>query len=171
MMSSPGARGFTPWLDLERELAGIFMVDGVNQRIRDDVAKIVAWSRDEFALRGAACFGMETQLGGNRLRLLPERECVAGNGGFSLLLSGAPAGAPGLTLFGFEHAGLELLGIRFHVDLATPPVAVVVTADRNGQARLQVPLPGSARGATAAAQGLWFWNRFGATPGLRLMPR
>jgi hypothetical protein len=53
--SSPGAFGFTPWLDFERELAGIFMVEGVGQRVRSDVDKIVAWSQGEFALRGAAC--------------------------------------------------------------------------------------------------------------------
>ena len=171
MLSSPGAFGFTPWLDFERELAGIFMAEGVNQRIRDDVAKIVDWSRPEFPLRGAACFGVESPFDHNRLRVLPAREVVAGDAGFWLALRGAPAWAAGVLVLGAEHRGLDLLGIRLYVDLALPPVLLPVVADHAGRAMLPLPLPASAKGARAAIQGVWVTSRFGATPGLRLMLR
>jgi CubicO group peptidase (beta-lactamase class C family) len=167
--SSPGAFGFTPWLDFERELAGIFMVEGVGQRVRSDVDKIVAWSQGEFALRGAACFGVESVLGSERMRLLPESECVAGDPGFALRLSGAPASAPGLALLGIEHSGIALLGIRLHVDFTPPPVVLSLVTDPQGQARIPLPLPASAKGAVAAWQAVLLTTRLGATPGLRLV--
>lgn len=40
VLSSPGAFGFTPWIDLEDGYVGIIMVKGLRQRLLDDLAGI-----------------------------------------------------------------------------------------------------------------------------------
>lgn len=40
IVSSPGAFGFTPWVDRNTQVAGVFLVDDVNTRLSDDITDI-----------------------------------------------------------------------------------------------------------------------------------
>jgi CubicO group peptidase (beta-lactamase class C family) len=40
IVSSPGAFGFTPWVDRNSRVAGIFLVDDLNARVADDITDI-----------------------------------------------------------------------------------------------------------------------------------
>jgi CubicO group peptidase (beta-lactamase class C family) len=42
IVSSPGAFGFTPWVDRVNQVAGVFLVDDVNTRVVDDINDIRA---------------------------------------------------------------------------------------------------------------------------------
>lgn len=42
IVSSPGAFGFTPWVDRVNGIAGVFLVDDLNTRVVDDIADIRA---------------------------------------------------------------------------------------------------------------------------------
>jgi hypothetical protein len=40
VLSSPGAFGFTPYVDRANGIAGVFLVDDLNQRVVDDITDI-----------------------------------------------------------------------------------------------------------------------------------
>jgi len=42
IVSSPGAFGFTPWVDRVNQVAGVFLVDDLNTRVVDDINDIRA---------------------------------------------------------------------------------------------------------------------------------
>ncbi|MCA8958504.1 MAG: hypothetical protein KDC87_20675, partial [Planctomycetes bacterium] len=155
-ISSPGAFGYTPWIDLERGVVGVVMVDYVNSLIQNDVWALQASSRAELPFLGAACYGVGTALCGTRMRLLTNEIPAVGSPSFAFTGEGAPPGADGMLLVsaGSSVLGWPLLGVRIHV--APPvPVLLAVRADAAGRLVLPAPIPAGTRGAEVFTQVLW----------------
>jgi CubicO group peptidase (beta-lactamase class C family) len=179
-LSSPGAFGCTPWIDLERGTEGVLLPFDLLSRLDDtfDAARSIV--RDELRFRGVECFGA----GAGGCRGLPRAAADAApradEAAFALRCTNAPPSAPGLLLAAPTSASppVDLFGVPFHVDPFAGLVYVDATTDALGSTSLPLPLVGVPIGTSFVVQYLFLetevcaaTNGFVASPGLAITVR
>ncbi len=170
-----GAFGFSPWLDLERGLCGVFAVTKSLFDVFPVVEAFRARIDRAFLPAGVQCFGAPTPwcrgipaftLSQRPFSLAPD---------FEARLEGLPPLSPGWIFVGFKknEKGLDLMGTRFF--LAGPvPLFFSAFSDAKGKALLPLPWKKPLPGIQFYLQALWLnpaackTGRFSATAALRV---
>ena len=80
----------------------------------------------------------------------------AGNNRYALTVEGAPANARVALVIGQAPGSVTIAGVELLVDLSRPHIVVNLTANADGTARLDLPIPGNAPTTELVAQGLVF---------------
>ncbi|MGE0142920.1 MAG: serine hydrolase domain-containing protein [Planctomycetota bacterium] len=153
-ISSPGAFGFSGFLDLERGTHGVFMVESLNSRTDPYFDLVRALTRDQLRYRGVECYGDSSPACDGRLRLRTNAEPLVGEAGFALLGDHAPASTSGVCLVSPSAAlpPLRILGVDLHVPLGPTTIAETVFAAADGSVTLAIPLTTVPAGTLVFAQ-------------------
>ncbi len=151
-----GAFGFSPWLDLERGLCGVFAVT----RSLFDVFPVVEAFRAQvdrgFLPAGIQCIGRASPWCGGTGHFFAEQRPFSVAPDFVLGLDDLPPRLPGWIFLGLKknEVGLKILGTRFFLE-GPVPLFISAMSDAKGQVRLplswKTPLPG----VQFYAQALW----------------
>jgi CubicO group peptidase (beta-lactamase class C family) len=153
-ISSPGAFGFSGFLDLERGTHGVFLVESLNSRTDPYFDTVRALTRDQLRFRGVECYGDSAPACDGRLRLRTNTTPLAGALGFALLGDRAPTSTTGVCLVAPSAAlpPLWLLGVDLHVPLGPTTIAETVVAAADGSVTLAIPLTTVPAGTLVFAQ-------------------
>ncbi len=151
---SPGAFGFTGFVDLERGTHGVFMVQSLNQltdAYQDRVRELTA---AELRYLGVECYGNATAGCNGTLRVRTNTAPLAGEATFAVSCENAPPLAFGVFLLAPSAAlpPTPILGIDIHVTLGPVTLDPTVRANLLGRATVPVPLTQVAAGSLAFAQ-------------------
>lgn len=144
--SSPGAFGSDPWIDLERNTAGIVLIESIRTVTEPFTDQIRAQTRSIVQYRGVECLGNgnTTCLGAMDLRV----DLIPKSGLLSLPIRTvqAPPMTIGAALIGASSYTnpLEILSAQILVSLGRNTTGLPAVTDPNGQARFDLPF-GAAR--------------------------
>jgi len=94
--------------------------------------------------------------GGTEPAIYPFGAAWAGNQNYRIDIEGAASSASGALFLGTGSASAPLLGVEVLVDLSGPYVAVPVTADAGGTAKVPLPIPDPVISGRLFAQGVLF---------------
>lgn len=160
VFSSPGAFGFTPWIDREHDLLGIVLVDSLRRAVEPDIQRLFDWLHAEMHFAGLRCYGAASPARcAPGPRIDGNRPVVAGDPQFALEVTGAPPLTLGALLVTAAPAlpPLTVLGIDVHVDLfGAPPGSVPIQSASDGSATLPASLANVQPGSPPAfVQTLW----------------
>lgn len=152
-----GGLGCAVWVDRERELTGVLLTVDSYQAAWPYWDQIQQVTRAMLAPTGVLCVGAPSPSCASPTYLNGERLPHAGDPGFALVATRAPASSAGVLALAARPrlVPLNLLGIALHVELLPPPVLVNWSSDALGNARLPLSLAGIGEGERAAAQALW----------------
>jgi CubicO group peptidase (beta-lactamase class C family) len=170
-----GAFGFSPWLDLERGLCGVFAVT----KSLFDVFPVVEAFRAKvdlgFLPAGVQCFGKPSSWCQGTAQYLVSQRPFSVAPGFSLKINGLPPRSPGWVFIGFKknESGIDLLGTQFFLQ---GPIPFFLPGFSDGRGIFQLPLSWKIPlpGIQFYSQALWLnpkictKARFSATAALRV---
>lgn len=164
-LGSIGAFGFAPWLDLERDVCGILMVNDSVVRTYALGLQLMAISRNMLKPTGVSCVGASSACNG---QVFANATAVPyqGSADFALRCEGAPPSGSGFLLIAAapDPVGTPLLGARLHLGLAPLPTPFGVISNASGHCFVQFPLTGAQRELRFAAQFAWLTSPLCADP-------
>ncbi|MCR9245346.1 MAG: beta-lactamase family protein [bacterium] len=157
-VSSQGAFGCTPWLDLERGTTGVFFVRDLIARTDPFSDQVRSACRPALRYRGVTCFGSASPHCAGFVLASTNAIPIAGDPSFLLLAQNAPANGIGAVTIGLDRASppIPALGVDLHVQPTTAVTALVAT-DALGVAQHGAPL-------TFAPAGLELFAQFAFLP-------
>jgi CubicO group peptidase (beta-lactamase class C family) len=164
-LGSIGALGFTPWLDVERDVTGIMLVNDSIVRTYPLGLQVQTVTRNMLKPAGVTCVGAPCSC---HRPIFANGTTVPwqGNRDFALRCDGAPPSAAGFVLLTLnaDEVGTPLLGARLHVALDPLPLTFGVTSNASGQAFVPFPLVQTFREQSFATQFAWFHGPLCADP-------
>ena len=139
--SSQGAFGFSPWIDFERNVVGVFLVVNLIRRVAGPVNTLQAWTRAKLDPAGVLCFGRGSRSCSGTIATHASGIPTSGLVSFALTSSKAPPHTGGALLISAigRTKGLPLLGAELWVGLS-PALLLPSVTDNLGNARVAVPL-------------------------------
>ena len=152
--TSPGAFGFTGFVDRERGTHGVFLTDSSNAAVDPTVDQIRAEVRRQLRFLGTECYGRSAPACNGPLYLRATTAPTLGNSAFAFECTSAPATTLGVAFLSLSAAipATTFLGVDFHVALGPAALGLTVVSDEQGRFELAAPLDTVARGARAFAQ-------------------
>ncbi|MEM7198875.1 MAG: serine hydrolase domain-containing protein [Planctomycetota bacterium] len=153
-LSSPGAFGCTPWIDLERGTSGVMFVEAVQRQTDPTADQIRAHARDELRYVGVSCYGSSSPTCSGFARAFTSDLPASGNAGFALRGRDAPPTTLGLLIAGTAPAlsPRRVFGVELHVALDPGTVLLTVASDGRGDVVVPAPLVGVPVGSAFFAQ-------------------
>lgn len=157
-VSSPGIFGFSPWIDLERGMTGVFLVQDSMLHVFPTVDGLQAVIRDLITPIGVTCYGLWTTACAGPIVLNALAVPRRASPDFGLLCHGVPPNTPGVIVLAAQQdvTGLLVEGIKLHLSLAGPILPLGVLSDPIGESWVTLAIPGSAvLGSKLYTQFLW----------------
>lgn len=161
-LSSPGAFGCTPWIDLERGTEAVLVIESQNSAVdpfadqmRNELQRVIRF-------RGATCFGNSSPSCLGPLRLTTNRLPRAGDPAFVLRGSQLPPNALGTLLVGLPASGppVPILGVQIYVPVDPNTISVPLQGGAGGAIEVPAPLDAVGPGSRFSLQVV-----FGPAPG------
>ncbi|MBK8978087.1 MAG: beta-lactamase family protein [Planctomycetes bacterium] len=152
--TSPGAFGFTGFVDRERGTAGVFLVRSLNQRTDPFADRVRELTREQLRFAGVDSYGGSAPACAGPLRARTTTAPLAGEPAFALTCENAPPLGFGVCLVSPSAAipPLPVLGVDVHVALGPVTIGETVVADLRRAAVLSVPLTAVPPATLAFAQ-------------------
>ncbi|MCB9883483.1 MAG: beta-lactamase family protein [Planctomycetes bacterium] len=154
--SSQGAFGFSPWIDFERDLVGVFVVVNLVNLVYDDVDAIQRETRDIVDYAGVLCVGRGSTSCLGTVSSTANNAATRGASLFALQSTGAPPSTAGvlvLSATGLDQ-GVPFLGGELWVGLI-PAILITAVTDGTGSSTIPLPLTTTPIGTHVFAQFVW----------------
>ena len=153
-ISSPGAFGFWPWIDLERDVVGVLGTVSLFGLVLPRAEQLLDAVRERTPFVGVECFGPAGDWCGELPHAFAERPPFAGDPTFALSCADAPPDAMSVALIGPRRASppVDLLGARILVAPGPGSVLIGIRSNESGRAGVELSLAGVPRGWRVFAQ-------------------
>lgn len=155
--SSQGIYGFSPWIDFDRRMTGVFLLRDSLVHVFPVIDIMQAVIRDVMNPMGVSCIGVSTYACQNPIVHNAMSVPRPWNQDFGVIAFGAPPQAAGLLVFASKPwvVGWELSGALVYLDTSSSAITVPVDANAVGEAWVPLPIPAIASGSKFYTQFLF----------------
>ena len=156
-VSHQGALGFSPWIDLDRDQSGVFLVQDNFFHILPVVDELQIWLREQFQPRGVVAFGKSTPACNGPQLMRSESRPLAAESSFRIATRNVPPITFGILILGFAPVkeGFDFLGAKIYISPQPPPIFMLVNSSRKGTHAVTLPLAVAPKNFTFFAQYEW----------------